>query len=109
MPHFCAVHVIVQHSPGEVQLAPAALHMPITQTLVTGSHASAEQHGFAPEQGSPTKPQPIEVSTITANARSIQRSVEVVGTLMADEEATVSSEVAGPAFSSASKISGVNT
>ncbi|MBI1745317.1 MAG: efflux RND transporter periplasmic adaptor subunit [Acidobacteria bacterium] len=42
------------------------------------------------------KPPSVEVSSTQVVLRSLQRSIDVVGTLMADEEAVVSSEVAGP-------------
>jgi len=40
-------------------------------------------------------PQPIEVTTAPAITRNLQRSVEVVGSLAADEEVVVSSQAAG--------------
>ncbi len=40
-------------------------------------------------------PQPIEVTTAPAITRNLQRGVEVVGSLAADEEVVVSSQVAG--------------
>ena len=40
-------------------------------------------------------PQPIEVATMPAITRNLQRGVQVVGSLAADEEVVVSSQVAG--------------
>ncbi len=43
----------------------------------------------------PAAPQPVEVMTVAAITRSLERRVEVVGSLAADEEVVVSAQIAG--------------
>src|SRR5262249_42178042 len=49
----------------------------------------------ATQAATQTKTPPVEVSSAAVVERSLPRSIDLVGTLVADEEATVSSEVAG--------------
>src|SRR6185503_15901304 len=54
------------------------------------SEAKAEPH----TNGSPAPP-PVDVATAAAITRNLQRGVEVVGSLLADEEVVVSAQAAG--------------
>lgn len=49
----------------------------------------------APRPGASPTPQAIEVTTAAAIQRGLQRDVEVVGSLMADEEVVISAQIAG--------------
>ena len=60
--------------------------------LSSGACSRAKQQDLA---SADNLPNPIEVKTGTVVERNVERSVEVVGTLKADEEVVVSSEVKG--------------
>ena len=55
--------------------------------------AGCEKESTAKAQ--PTQRDPVDVSVAPVTTRDVQRSVEVVGTLYGDEEATISAKVAG--------------
>jgi RND family efflux transporter MFP subunit len=58
------------------------------------SGAGAAASGAATTSGS-DKPQPVEVATASAIRRELPRTLEVVGSLIADEEVIVSAQAAG--------------
>src|SRR5581483_6653779 len=68
--------------------------------LFGGRRNAKEAKAAASVSGSATtaeaaKPQPVEVTTAAAISREMPRGIEVVGSLAADEEVVVSSQIAG--------------
>ncbi len=75
------------------------LPLVLVAVLVTAcSRTQQEEEGTAvaaPKPGAAAAPTPVEVTTAAAITRSLQRSVEVVGSLAADEEVVVAAQAAG--------------
>jgi len=76
----------------------AVLLILLVGVVVTVVALTRGRQKAAPAVATETKPaalQPIEVTTVPAITRNLQRGVEVVGSLAADEEVVISAQVAG--------------
>ncbi len=82
-----------------VNLKLITLLLPIAATLLLASACSKNQPSPEPKaeaSGGPTAAAPpVDVSTAAAISRNLQRGVEVVGSLLADEEVVVSAQAPG--------------
>jgi len=69
--------------------------MAIVLIALSSGACSREASETATQAATQSAPPPVEISTTTVVERSIQRSIETVGTLFPDEEAIVRNEVEG--------------
>lgn len=76
-------------------IAGVGLALSISLGFSACGRKSAEPEARAETKASATPPPAIEVSSSVAVTRNLQRSVDVVGSLAADEEVVVSAQIAG--------------